>query len=84
MPRFQSFRQTSPSKNLSENWSTPLCQKRVPTVLSIMQMVSCDDGSDLDESADEVQTPISRNKAKRKKTEGGSGSRSEKKKTSKV
>ena len=31
-------------------------------------MASCDNGSNLDKSADEVQTPISGNKAKRKKT----------------
>lgn len=49
-------------------------------------MASCDDGSEseLDKSADEVETPISRKKAKRKKPEGASGSRSEKKRTSKV
>lgn len=51
-------------------------------------MASCDDGSesDRDKSADEeVQTPVSRKKAKRKKTEGASGgTRSEKKRTSEV
>ena len=32
VPKFRSFRQTSPSKNPSEKWSTPLCQKRVPII----------------------------------------------------
>lgn len=31
VPKFRSFRPTSPSKNLSKKWSTPLCQKQVPT-----------------------------------------------------
>uniref|UniRef100_A0A0D3A604 BED-type domain-containing protein n=1 Tax=Brassica oleracea var. oleracea TaxID=109376 RepID=A0A0D3A604_BRAOL len=49
-------------------------------------MASCDDGSEseLDKSADEVETPISRKKSKHKKPEGASGSRSENKRTSKV
>ncbi|KAF8052642.1 hypothetical protein N665_1526s0007 [Sinapis alba] len=49
-------------------------------------MASCDDGSDsdIDKSAEEVETPVSRKKAQRKKPEEGSGSKSEKKRTSKV
>ncbi|KAF8113107.1 hypothetical protein N665_0056s0012 [Sinapis alba] len=46
-------------------------------------MVSSSDDHD-DPGGDEVHTPISRNKGKRKKTEGFSSSRSEKKRTSKV